>query len=239
MFGPLLVEALRAPFQDPYWVRKVAIGGLLNASLIVMLVFPILLVVGVVFLLLLMGYTYRVFVDGLNGLVGGALPDWQDWRAYLFAGLSLFLISAGYVLAAAVGLTAVMSGFGVSPASQDPEQLSRMLTMMMATSLLLYSFLPIAYARYAAEGRVWAAFDPGALWHDTRRVVGGAYIQACLSFYGLSLMGNLLLGAIPTIGLPLVGFYLFYLMLVFSSVFGRMIGDLEGADTQAGRPGSG
>ena len=119
----------------------------------------------------------------------------------------------------------MISAVGLTPSAEDPQQMSRLLMLMMATSLFLYSFLPIAFARYAAEGRIWAAFAPTALWDDLRQVVSGRYVQACLSFYGLSLMGNLVLGAIPGVGLPLVGVFLFYLTLVYASVFGRMIGD--------------
>ena len=60
----------------------------------------------------------------------------------------------------------------------------------------------------------------------------GNYIQACLSFYGLSLMGNLLLGGLPVVGLPLVGVFLFYLMVVFANVFGRMIGEAGKGNVQ-------
>lgn len=232
MFGPLLIEALRAPLRDPQWVRKVAVGGLLNAGLMAMFVYPVFLVVGMAVVLLLMGYFYRVFVDGLNGATGQLLPDWGGWRSYLFAGLSLFLIAVGYILIAAVGLTALMSGTGLTPSAEDPQKMSRLLMLMMVTSLFLYSFLPIAFARYAAEGRAWAAFDPSALWSDIRRVVRGNYIQACLSFYGLSLMGNLLLGGLPVVGLPLVGVFLFYLMVVFANVFGRMIGEAGKGNVQ-------
>ena len=81
-------------------------------------------------------------------------------------------------------------------------------------------FFPIAFARFAAEHRVWAAFDPGAIWADIRTTVTGDYVRACFGFYGLSLMGNLALGWVPYIGLPLTAVYLFYLMVVFARVFG-------------------
>lgn len=236
MFWPVLAEAFRAPFRDPHWRARLGVGGLLNAGLMVSLLSPVTPIVGLGVLVLLMGYFYRAFVDGLNGLPGDRLPDWRHWRAYLFAGLSLLLISAGYILAAAVGLTAVMSGLGVTPSAESPEQLSQLLMLMMVTSLLLYSFLPIAFARYAAESRVWAAFDPAALWHDVRRVVTGTYVQACLGFYGLSLAGNLLLGAVPGLGLALVGVYLFLLMLVFASIFGRLIGAAEKPEEEDAAP---
>ena len=54
--------------------------------------------------------------------------------------------------------------------------------------------------------------------------VNGDYVRACFGFYGLSLMGNLVLGWIPYLGLPLTAVYLFYVMVVFTRVFGRMIG---------------
>ncbi len=235
MFGVVFVEAIRAPFRDPDWVRKFVLGGLLSlvsnlamalpiSGQLPWVLVPVLLLIGLVLNLVVWGYLYRIFIDALNALEGRVLPEWGDWKGYAGAGFWVFLILLGYVLLAGVGLTGLISILGLLPSGKDPKQLADVLLLVMLVVVLLYGFLPIVFARFAAEGRVWAAFDPWALWADVRVVVKGDYVQACLAFYGLWLIGNVMLGQLPYVGLPLVSIYSFYVMVVFARIFGRMIG---------------
>ena len=236
MFGAVFVEAVRAPFRDPDWLRKSSLGGVLSLvpalvlglliSVQMHLVLKVVMVVfGLVPMFVAWGYLYRVFVDSLNGLEWRMLPEWGDWKGYGGAGFWLFLIVLGYVLIAAVGLMGVISVLGLLPVDGHPERLSALLLLVMVTSAVLYGFFPLVFARFAAEGRIWTSFDPGTLFADIRTVVEGNYIRGCLSFYGLSLMGNLVMGGLPYIGLPLVSIYLFYVMVVFARIFGKIIGE--------------
>ena len=235
MFGPIFIEAIRAPLKDPEWVRKCLVGGLLLLMPMLLLLvsvllglgpvpFLALLVLGLAPFFVLLGYLYWIFIDALNGVEPTGLPDWREWRPCFFAGFYLFLIAVGYVVIVAVGVMALLSVLGLIPMGEDPGKLSALMVLLMLGSVLLYGFFPIAFARFAAEHRVWAAFDPGAIWADIRGTVTGDYVRACFGFYGLSLMGNLVLGWIPYLGLPLTAVYLFYVMVVFTRVFGRMIG---------------
>lgn len=235
MFGVGFVEAMRAPFQDSDWLRKFVLGGLLslvpNLAMALLIddqvpwvLVPVLFIFGLVLSWVVWGYLYRIFVDALNGQAWHTLPEWGNWKAYSSAGLRVFLIVLGYILLTGVGLTGLLSILGMFPSGKNPEQLSAVVLLVMLAVMLLYGFLPIAFARFAAEGRVWAAFDPWALWADIRALVKGDYVQTCLAFYGLWLMGNLVLGWLPYVGLPLVSTYSFYVMVVFARLFGRMIG---------------
>ena len=243
MFSLVFLESVKAPLRDPAWVGKSVVGGLLGAAPMLLSQAPLLwaalpeewpqahrlAVIGIVALagLLLgwvvLGYLYRIFVDVLNGADPTDLPHWRDWRQYLYAGGCLSVIMLGYLIVAAVGLTGVISAAGLVPVGEDPGRASALMLLLVGTVFVLYGFCPIAFARFAAEGRVWAAFDPFALWADVRRALGRGYLQACVAFVGLWLFGNIVLGLLPYVGLALVSVYLFYMMVVFARVFGSYL----------------
>jgi hypothetical protein len=205
-FAVILLAALRAPFQDPDWWKKILIGGLLSP-------FPVANFVT-------WGYTYRVFIDALNGSTELSLSSWTDWRAYFRVGFWIFLITLGYVVLAAFGIIAAISLIegGVSSDLQS-------MTMIGLGSVALFNTIsPIVFTRFAEEGRVWACFEPDAIWRDTRRVVRLDYVQLCFLFYGLWTMSLIVFGGLPLVGIPLVSVSQFLLTLVFSHVFGTLIG---------------
>lgn len=205
-YAAVLVEAFRAPFRDPEWLKKLLIGGLLSP-------FPIAN-------FLTWGYTYRVFIDGLNGAPALALPSWSDWRAFFRVGFWIFLITLGYVVLAAFGIIAALSLWrgGVSGDI-------RSMTLVGLGSVALFNTIsPIVFTRFAEEGRVWACFEPDALWRDARRIIRLDYVQLCFLFYGLWSMALIAFGGLPLVGIPLVSIAQFVLLLTFSHVFGRLIG---------------
>jgi len=175
------------------------------------------------FFLIAWGYLFRVFVEGLNGTESFVLPDWQAWRTYGLAGFWLFLIAAGYFVIAAVGISALISMLGLIPTDTTSEAIGPLSFFMLLVLVFFYGFFPVVFTRFAAEGRVWSAFEPGPLWEDLRKIVKADYVQACLGLFGLSLLGNLLLGALPVIGVVLASFFWFTVMVVFARVFGQMI----------------
>jgi hypothetical protein len=206
-------------------VRKLLLGGALGAL-------PVLNLVA-------WGYLYKVFIDGLNGLHPMALPGWGDWKRYFAAGCWLLLIVLGYVLITAIGLTAVLSLLGILPTSGDPDDQATFLMLVLAALAFVYSFLPIVFARFAEEQRLWTAFDPWALWADVRLLIRRDYIQGCFLFFGAFLAGNLVMSQIPYAGLPLFSFLLFYMLLAFAHVFGLWIGRVKDLDAKRGAEGSG
>ncbi len=227
--------SFKAPFKDPEWLRKVLLGGLLDFGLMLCVLlglsvnvptfaYVVLIPIGLFPKLAAWGYLYRIFIDGLNAAESSELPHWRDWKQFSIAGLWLFLIVLGYAFLAVVGLIAFLKPFGVAPTTEDPENFAILVSSLLATFAVLSAFFPIAFARFAAEGKVWAAFDPGSLLKDIREVVRADYLQACFAFFFLWLVGNVLLSGLPYIGLPLVSIYLFYIIAVFARIFGRVIG---------------
>ena len=205
-FAVLLLAALRAPFQDPNWPKKILVGGLLS-------VLPVINFVT-------WGYAYRVFIDGLNGSQEFRLPEWTDWRSYFRVGFWIFLVTLGYVVLFAFGIVAVisMTQGGVSSDLQT-------MTMVGLGSVALFNAIsPLVFTRFAEEGRVWACFEPDAIWRDARRVVRLDYIQLCFLYYGLWTMTLIVFGGLPIVGVPVASVFQYFLTLVFSHVFGALVG---------------
>lgn len=243
MFGPFLMFALRAPLQDVRWRQKILVGGLLSLLPSLALLLAVFMALGKVTMLLApvavvffffptlvsWGYIYRVFVDALNGMEFRQLPDWGAWKQYAGVGVRLGVIFFGYLFLAGLGALAVMAVLGLVPPGKDPTRLSAVTMLVIVAAMLLYGLLPVVFARFAAERKIWASFDPGAILSDIRRVIrGGRYTQACLAFYlayGLLLFLNLLLGAVPPVAMFIGSIGSFYLMVVFAWVFGWLIGN--------------
>jgi hypothetical protein len=235
MFGLMLVTTFKMLFRDPEWSRKIPVGGLmlfaptlalsilLSVELPTLLI-PLVIITGILPMLAGWGFVFRLFVDALNGKEIKELPEWKHWQAFMLGGFWLFLIVLGYILLAGVAVTILISVLGISPSGEDAGQLGSALFLMMIVSVLLYACFPIAFARFAETGRIFAAFHPGLFGMDVKRLIRGNYIQACVAFYALSLLVNLVLGAVPYIGLVLVSIALFFLMMIFGLIFGKLIG---------------
>ena len=232
MFGIILFHTLRTVFQTPNWWQKIVPGGALN--LLPMLVLGlilaeqigpeiggVLLIVTFGLLLIAWGYLYRIFVDALNGTESLHLPSWGNWWAYGVAGFWLFLIVLGYGVIGFVSFSMVVSVLGLIPSSV--EEAGAISLFVILAIIFFYGFLPIVFTRFAAEGRVWMAFEPGPVWRDLRQIVRADYVQACFGLFGISLLGNLILGYLPWVGLALASAFNFLVMVIFTRVFGLLI----------------
>ncbi len=205
-YAATLVAGGKSLFEDPDWVKKVLVGGLIS-------IFP-------VANFLTWGYTYRVFVDGLNGAPSLVLPSWTDWRPFFRVGFWIFLITLGYVILGAFGLVAFIS-LTQGGVSGDPQTM----TMVGLGSIALFNTVsPVVFTRFAQYGRVWGCFEPDAIFRDLSRVIRLDYIQLVFLFYGLWTMSLIVFLGLPIVGIPLVSVSQFVLILLFSHVFGRMIG---------------
>ncbi|MDP6042697.1 MAG: DUF4013 domain-containing protein [Candidatus Latescibacteria bacterium] len=232
MFGILLVSTIRTLFGTPAWWRKIIPGGVLNLLSTQVLVLILagqisielgvgLLIITFALLLIAWGYLYRVFVDALNGSETLILPSWSNWRAYALAGFWLLVIALGYSVIAVAGLSMIVSVLGLMPSSA--EEAGPLSLLLMFAFIFFYGFFPIVFTRFAAEGRVWAAFEPGPVWQDLKKIARGDYIQACFGLFGVSLLGNLVLGALPQVGLALASAFWFLVMVLFARVLGLLI----------------
>ena len=232
MFGIILFNTLRSLFNTPRWWGKIIPGGVLNLppALVLVLIFTgqigpgmggVLLIVTIGLLCIAWGYLYRIFVDALNGTESLNLPPWSNWWAYGVAGFWLFLIVLGYTVIGVAGFVMVVSVLGLIPSFvEEAEALS---LLLIFTVIFFYGFFPIVFTRFAAEGRVWMAFEPGPVWRDLRQIVRVDYIQACFGLFGISLLGSLILGQLSLIGVVLTAMFNFFLMVVFTRVLGLLI----------------
>ncbi|MCY3872276.1 MAG: DUF4013 domain-containing protein [Gemmatimonadetes bacterium] len=232
MFGIILVNTIRTLFQTPRWWQKIIPGGALNLLPVLVLVLilteqigvevgGVLLVVTFGLLFITWGYLYRIFVDALNGTESFNLPSWGNWWAYGVAGLWLFLIVLGYGVISVAGFSMLISVLGLIPRSvEEAGSLSLLFTLLV---IFFYVFFPIVFTRFAAEGRVWMAFEPGPVWRDLRQIVRADYIQACFGLFGISLLGSLILGHLSWVGLILASMFNFFLLAVFTRVLGLLI----------------
>ena len=137
------------------------------------------------------------------------------------AGFWLFLIVLGYSVIGIAGFAMVVSVLGLMPSSVEEAGTSALL--LLFTIIFFYIFFPIVFTRFAAEGRVWMAFEPGPVWRDLRQIVRIDYIQACLGLFGISLLGSLILEHLSWVGLILASMFNFFLLVVFTRVLGLLI----------------
>lgn len=201
-----LVTAAKSIASDPDWLKKVVIGGLISP-------FP-------VANFLTWGYTYRVFVDGLNAVPTLVLPTWGEWRTFFRVGFWIFVITLVYVVLAAFGITAAIS-LTQGGISGD----FRTMTLVGLGSLAVFNTVaPVVFTRFAEYGRVWACFEPDAVLRDLVRVVRLDYVQLVFLYYGLWTMSLIVFGGLPIVGVPFVCVSQFVLTLLFSHVFGRLVG---------------
>ncbi len=224
MFGILFFHAIRNLFQTPRWWWAMIPGGALNVLFAQVLVLFLDETIGleawaVLFFgslglsLIAWGYVYRIFVDALNGTESLVLPSWGDWWTYGAAGFRIFPIVMGYTVIVIAWLSMVISILGLTLA----------VLPVLLTVIFYNGFFPIVFARFAAEGRVWMAFEPGPVWRDMRQIIRNDYVQACFGLFGISLFGNLLLSYLPWGGLMLAGVFQFFLMVLFARIFGLLI----------------
>lgn len=232
MFGILFLHAIRNLFQTPRWWWAMIPGGALNllfAQVLVLFldeemdreVWTVLFFGSLGLSLIAWGYAYRIFVDALNGVESLVLPSWRDWWAYGLAGFWLLPIAMGYSVIVIAWLSMVISILGLKLA----------VIPLLLTVVFYNGFLPIAFARFAAKGRVWMAFEPGPIWRDIRRIVRGDYVQTCFGLFGFSVLGNMILSYLPWGGLALASTYNFALMVIFARIFGLLIRTALGEDT--------
>lgn len=83
-------QAFSYVLQDPNWLKKVLIGGLLT-------LFSVLLIPAVP----LLGYYVRVLQNVAKG-VDPVLPEWDDWNGFFTTGIKALIVALAYGLVVAI-----------------------------------------------------------------------------------------------------------------------------------------
>jgi hypothetical protein len=157
-------KAFSFVFDDPDWVKKIVIGGIVG-------------LIPVVGQILVLGYTVAV---GRNVIRGNPepLPDWTDFGQFLVDGLYALVIGFVYTLPIFVVLCVIlMPALALGGAFDNSDELGAIggLGICCFTSfsviygvLIGWLFLPAALARYADTGDMMSALRFGEVFAITR-----------------------------------------------------------------------
>ncbi len=160
-----LAKAFSFVMDDPEWIKKIFIGGLVS---LIPLIGP----------LIAFGYVIAI---GRNVIRGNPqpLPEWSDWGQMIVDGLYAFFITLIYSLPVILVLCLIMApAIVISNASGDDEVAVNVSVSLAACciivfnlvySIVVYGFLfPAALARYADTGDAMSALRFGEIFAIAR-----------------------------------------------------------------------
>ncbi|MFB6123528.1 MAG: DUF4013 domain-containing protein [Haloferacaceae archaeon] len=211
----MLNDALRFPMRRDGWLRTVVVGGVL--ALLSLLVLPA---------IVLQGYVVRVFRVATADVGPGEsreLPRFSDWGALLADGVKLLAVNVVYSLVVVVPLGLVVAGIAALAGSTGRRGalLAGVIGLAFGSVVLIFGLVvafvaPAAYANFAIEGRLAAAFDVETI---RRGVFTPQYVSAWIYATLVAVVG----GTIGTaLSVAVVGvFLLFYAQVVAAFLFGR------------------
>ena len=174
-------KAITFIFEDPQWLRKVAIGvGLTLVGLIFM---PVL--IGFVPLLMLTGYTVLLIRNVMNG-VEHPLPEWENWGELFMLGLKLMVIQLIWAL------PLIILSAGSSIPAVFTENSGGAQGVLIALSVLcgclsfivgiLYALIePVITFLFARNGEFSAAFEFGKVFRLVRDNIANLIIAVIIS----------------------------------------------------------
>lgn len=152
-------------FEDPDWIKKIAIGGLMYLAAF--------FIVGIFFIL---GYCARLARNVVEG-VARPLPEWDDLGEYFTEGLKLFLVMLAYflpfllIIAILIGGTALMGTF----AEDNPMTgcaIAAVFLLLVPLYLIVAIITPAALIYAMVTRDASAAFDFSRIWHFIKANVG-------------------------------------------------------------------
>lgn len=231
MFG----DALSYPIRGA-WLERAVVGSLL------VLGSPL-----VVPLLVLVGYCVRVLGTSIEG--AEEPPPFDDWSAlvrtggvgtaitlaYLLAPLAVAgLLAALLLVGGRYGLAGIAPHLGGRPAivwgvSVVAAALAGLVSLaVVGGTLLVYYLLPAALARYAATGRVGAAFDRTAL---TSIATSGEYFLAMAAVQLVPLVVPVvaLAGLLTVVGVVALPALPFLAAVLVARLVGRGVARADGS----------
>jgi hypothetical protein len=173
-------KSLTHVFEDPEWLKKVAIGvGLILVGIIFV---PVL--IGLVPLLMVTGYTVLLTRNVMDG-VEHPLPEWQDWGELFMLGLKLFLIQ----LIWAIPMIILSMGSSIPGGLAENSDVSGLLIALSVLCGCLSFIVGIAYAllepvitfNFARSGEFSSGFEFGKIFRLLRDNIGNVIIAAIVS----------------------------------------------------------
>jgi len=209
-------------FDDPEWLKKLAIGGLLALLSII----PI---VNIFTWLVVMGY----FVRTIRNVASGRslpLPEWDDWggdwvRGALLAVASIIYGLPGTILSALGGS---ISGF-IQQGSADPNAVASLCVAGLGClaglwGLLVAIFMPAATINYAMKGDFASFFRFGEIWDFIRKNAGN---------YIIALLLGIVAALVAALGLVACGGGVFFTGFWAALVTAHLLGQVKATATGA------
>ena len=204
-----LGRAFSFVFDDPEWVKKILVGGLIMLAGFIIPILPGLVVYGYA-----LEITRRVY-QGRSDV----LPEWDDLGGYFVRGfllsvaiffwlippiLLIICVGAGVTVAASVSgedVVAVFSGFIL---------FGLLAAMFLLLLLWTVAFLPIIVGRYAVEERFGAMFEFGEIMREVRMAGVGPLLILLLTVLVAGFFGQL-------------GIILCFVGVVFTSFYSYLV----------------
>jgi hypothetical protein len=212
----MLGDALSYPRNSSDWIPTILIGGVL--SILGVLVVPAFIV---------QGYMLRVLRSAAKR--EDSAPSFTDWGGLIVDGIKLFVVNVAYALVVVVPmiLLSVVLGFGsaLSSAGGEPSAAAGLLTgalgvlfvlVVTALGLAVGYFVPAAYANFAVEENLGAAFDVSTIF---AAATTSEYFVAWVLAVLIGIVGGLLGSALSIVVVGI--FVLFYVQVVTYYLWGR------------------
>jgi len=208
-------------FQDPKWLTKVLVGGLL-------------LFIPIVGWLIVAGYWLRLIRQIAQGNEL-PLPEWNDFGNDLVRGVKVFVVGVVWSLPLIIldAITSVASGIGSSSTSLTP-----FIGLGFGASCLLFlvslgvTFMqPLFMTRLAVTDSIGSALDFTAVFNEARRIPTPLLLALVMSWaVGIAALAGLIA---CFVGVAFTGFAA-YTML--AHVYGQVRREVEGSSPLAPRP---
>ena len=215
--GISVSQELTAPFKDPKFIEKTAIGGLLSLIPLVGGLFP-------------QGFVVN-YIAAKTGEGKEELPLWENWGNMFWKGCIAAFIGFLYMLIPGVIALALCGGgiLGLASAAMQRDWSGVFTACMslgagiLAGGVLAIAFgflVPMAVVRYSRSGSFGAAFELGLIWNIISKDFVG-YIMTYLAGIGLGIALGILIGVAGVVvgWVPVIG----WLLMPFLAGMGGMI----------------
>lgn len=167
-------SAIKSYFEDPDWMFKTGMGGMLNAASLVLCALSHMLI-PVAFLMwgVTTGYILRAARQEFGG-PQGKLPDWNNWADLLVSGLTWMAIFTGQVMfVVTVGTTLIIVGLATGMAiGTAPNFVPWALGTVYGVTAIAVSiafFSALLMINFAREERLTGAFNANAVLTRLRK----------------------------------------------------------------------
>jgi hypothetical protein len=211
-------------FDDPDWIKKLAIGG--GIAFVGLILTPIL--IGLAGFFVLSGYMIEVLKNVRDGHAR-PLPEWGDFGELLKKGFFVAVIGFVYNIPSLIFACATQAvTIGLDSADPDVAQSLGIVFICLSCIQILFGLLaalllPAGLIRYAQTDSLGSAFQFGELYR---------FIRSNLGDYIIVFLLGLVAQIIATFGVILcvvgVFFTLFWSLLVTGNLYGQLARKAQG-----------